>query len=1051
MSADLGELAGGNPIPPATGGAAGDQPAASRFQSDAARRILFAMAGTVATSHFIGRATELGRLHGAFESARVGDPVTLCVGGEAGVGKTRLVSRFAEQVQETGGRVLLGCCIELGEGSLPYGPLVQALRGLGRGLEPAVLAQLVGPDRTLLARMLPELGPAEHGDESTSAPLMVGSSSQARLFEAFLGLLERLGERSPTVLVIEDLHWADRSTLDLLTFLVRNLRAALLLVLTYRTDDLHRRHPLRPFLAELDRSERVERLDVDRFDRAEIATLLEASLGSRPADDLVERIYRRSEGNAFFAEELLGALRERNGNASLPPSLENVLLSRVQILAEDVQATLRIVAAGSGPVEHELLAAVSDLPEADLLAALRAAVAHHVLVPDPATETYAFRHALTQEALYGDLLPGERAQLHAAFARVLTERPDLAGPSHGATSARLAYHWVRAHNPAQALPAAMEAGMQSHAAYGFADAQRHFETVLELWDQVADPEQRLGLDRARVLRYAAESAYLAGDPSRAITLTRAALAAVDEAADPVRAGLLHALLGGYLHAIGGQGALAEYEAAVRQVPALPPRAERAQVLAAFGEALMGQGRYRESRKLCEEAIGIAKQLGALAQEGDARRALGVDLAFLGDLQAGVRELGEARRIAEAVGRVDEVARCCATLSGLLEAFGELGAAVTVALEGAELAASRGLGRWHGPFLTATAGRALFALGHWEEADVLLRRAADRVAPQLAAARVSICSARSQLDIGRGQAESAAQCLAEAGEAYLHTVKQPWFAAPLFVATAELARLEGRLADADAAVVEGLEVAGGDLTFAAPLYALGVRTAADRAELARAHRNEDEVLEACRLGNALGDEQRARMSPEGADGVIPTRPTKAYAAVGEAELARLEGHSDRGLWAAAAQEWEQLAEPYPAAYARWREAEAQLLAGAARERVEASLRAAYPTATALGARPLCTEIESLARRGRLNLGTDAATVTTSEPPSPLARLGLTAREQEVLALVATGRTNRQIAETLFISPKTATLHVSNILSKLGVTNRVEAATIAHRLGVVSREA
>jgi DNA-binding CsgD family transcriptional regulator/tetratricopeptide (TPR) repeat protein len=880
--------------------------------------------------------------------------------------------------------------------------------------------------------------------------LIVGSSSQARLFEAFLGMLERLAERSPTVLVVEDLHWADRSTLDLLTFLVRNVRTALLLVLTYRIDDLHRRHPLRPFLAELDRSERVERLDVDRFDRGDIGTLLAGSLGSSPADDLVERIYRRSEGNAFFAEELLAALRERDGNANLPPRLENVLLSRVQILPEDAQATLRIVSAASGPVEHELLAAVSDLPEADLLAALRAAVAHQVLVPDAASETYSFRHALTQEALYGDLLPGERAQLHAAFARVLTERPTLAGPSHGATAARLAYHWVRAHNPAEALPAAMEAGLQSQAAYGFADARRHFETVLELWDQVADPEQRLGLDRATVLRYAAESAYLAGDPNRAITLTRAALAAVDEAADPVRAGLLHALLGGYLHATGGQGAIAEYEAAVRLVPADLPRAERAQVLAALGEALMGQGRHRESRELCKEAIEIAQQLRALAQEGDARRALGVDLAFLGDLEAGLRELTEARRIAEVVGRVDEVARCSATLSGLLEVFGELEAAATVALEGAELAASQGLGRWHSPFLTATAGRALFALGRWVEADVLLRRAAERAAPELAAARVSICSARSQLDIGRGRVESAAEYLAEAGEAYLHTVKQPWFAAPLFVATAELALLEGRLADADAAVVEALEVAGRNLTFAAPLYVLGVRAAADRAELARAHRNEDAVLDACRLGNALGDELRARMSPEGVDGAVPTPPTRAYAAVGEAELARLAGRSDPSLWAAAAQAWEQLAEPYPAAYARWREAEALLLAGAGRERVEVSLRTAYATARALDAEPLCAEIEGLARRGRLSLGTEAATRITAEPPSPLARLGLTAREQEVLALVATGRTNRQIAETLFISPKTATLHVSNILSKLGVTNRVEAATIAHRLGVVSRE-
>jgi predicted ATPase/DNA-binding CsgD family transcriptional regulator len=1006
------------------------------------------MAGTVAASHFVGRAAELDRLHTAFDSARTGDPVTLCVGGEAGVGKTRLVTRFADQAQQDGGRVLLGGCIELGEGSLPYGPLIQALRGLGRGLAPGALADLVGAERAVLARMLPELGPSEHADEASQTPLTIGASSQARLFEAFLALLERLAERSPTVLVIEDLHWADRSTLDLLTFLVRNVRTGLLLVLTYRTDDLHRRHPLRPFLAELERSQ-VERLDIDRFNRAELAILLETKLGHGLTDDLVERIYRRSGGNAFFAEELLAALHEREGSAHLPPSLENVLLSRVQVLSDDAQATLRIVASASGPVEHELLAAVTDLPEPELLAALRAAVAHQVLVPDPASETYAFRHALTQEALYGDLLPGERAQLHAAFARALAEHPGVGDPAHSA--ARLAFHWVRAHDPAHALPAAMEAGLQSQAAYGFADARRHFEMVLELWEQVAEPEERLGLDRATVLRHAAESAYLSGDPSRAIALTRAALAAVDEAGDPVRAGLLHALLGSYLNASGGHGAIAEYEEAVRLVPAHPLRPERAQVLAALGEALMAQGRYRESRELCEEALAIAQELGAFQQEGDARRSLGVDRAFLGDLEAGTRELREARRIAEAVGRVDEVARCFATLSGLLEAFGELEAAATVALEGAELAATQGLGRWHSPFLTATAGRALFGLGRWDEADILLGRAADRVAPELLAARVSICSARVQLDVSRGRAESAAKCLAEAREAYLHTVKQPWFAAPLFAATAELALLDGRLADANAAVTEGLQVAGGDLRSAAPLYVLGVRTAAERAELARAHRNQHEVSDARERGNGLCLELQARMPPDESGGAVPTPPSQAYAAVGEAELARLEGGSDPGLWAAAALVWEGLAQPYPAAYARWREAEALLLAGAPRERVEALLRDAHATASGLAARPLCAEIEGLARRGRLNLGTDAAVLITSEQPSPLTQLGLTAREQEVLALVATGLTNRQIAETLFISPKTATLHVSNILSKLGVTNRVAAATIAHRLGVAPRNA
>jgi predicted ATPase len=346
------------------------------------------MGGAAATSRFVGRAAELGHLEAAFRSVDRGEPAALCVGGEAGVGKTRLISRFTDRVRERGGTVLIGGCVELGEASLPYAPVVEALRGLGRELGPATLAELVGPGRSLLVRLLPELG---QGEESAEVP--VGPMAQAWLFEAFLGLLERLGERSRTVLVVEDLHWADRSTLDLLAFLVRNLRAGLLLVLTYRTDELHRQHPLRPFLAGLDRSGRVQRLDLVRFDRAGVADLLTGILGTRPDDELIERIFLRSEGNAFFAEELLAVAHHGDGR-SLPPSLENVLLSRLQILPEDTQATLRIVAAACGRVEPELLAAVSELSEVDLLAALRAAVAHQVLVPDPVTETYAFRHAL---------------------------------------------------------------------------------------------------------------------------------------------------------------------------------------------------------------------------------------------------------------------------------------------------------------------------------------------------------------------------------------------------------------------------------------------------------------------------------------------------------------------------------------------------------------------------------------------------------------------------------------------------------------------------------
>jgi DNA-binding CsgD family transcriptional regulator len=494
--------------------------------------------------------------------------------------------------------------------------------------------------------------------------------------------------------------------------------------------------------------------------------------------------------------------------------------------------------------------------------------------------------------------------------------------------------------------------------------------------------------------------------------------------------------------------MAEYEQAVALVPPAPPSAERAGVLAAFGEALMIQARYRDSLVLCEEAIAIASQVDAPVEESNARRALGVDLAFLGDLEGGIEQLRAACRIAETVAKVDDLARALTSLAGVLEVFSRLEEAATVAVEGAEVADRQGLARWHGPFLAASAARSLLALGRWAQAEAMLRQAVSRLAPELAATHIYIHTIYAQLDLCRGLVDSAAAHLAVAHDAFAQTVTQAWLGGPLSARTAELALLEGRPADASTAVAEGLKLPGLQPYLAASLYTLGLRAAADRAELARARRTEEEELEARSVGHELAAQQRAQASAGTANpaAALPPR-VEAEAVTGEAELARLDGRTDPHLWEVAAKAWERLGEPYPTAYARWRQAEALLLGGLARELVEAWLRAAHQTASELGAAPLRAEIEALARRGRLNLSTGAVTSPEPEPPSPLDALGLTAREQEVLALVALGRTNSQIAETLFISPKTATVHVSNILGKLGVRNRVEAATVAHRLGII----
>ncbi|MGH2813886.1 MAG: ATP-binding protein, partial [Actinomycetota bacterium] len=323
-----------------------------------------------------------------------------------------------------GATVLTGGCVELGGEGVPFVPLVEALRGLVRDLdEPALARLLPGQTRPELAHLLPELGPPatpDGGGELDRLSTTPGFwSDQGRLFELLLGLLERLGAERRTVLVVEDLHWADRSTRDLLAFLVRNLRhGRLLLVLTYRSDELHRRHPLRPFLAELDRGRQVERLELARFGPAEVAAQLAGIQGAPVAAELAARIHARSGGNAFFVEELAAAATD----GDLPPSLRDTLLARIELLGEPAQQVLRVAAAAGNRVDHDLLAEVAGLPEAELLAALREAVSAQVLLADADDGTYGFRHALVKEAVYAELLPGERTRLHARFAAALAAR-----------------------------------------------------------------------------------------------------------------------------------------------------------------------------------------------------------------------------------------------------------------------------------------------------------------------------------------------------------------------------------------------------------------------------------------------------------------------------------------------------------------------------------------------------------------------------------------------------------------------------------------------------
>jgi DNA-binding CsgD family transcriptional regulator/tetratricopeptide (TPR) repeat protein len=991
------------------------------------------MGGHMHSPTFVGRVEELQSLEAARRRAADADPAVVLVGGEAGVGKTRLVAELTARCAADGTRVLVGGCVPVGGDGLPYAPIVEALRSLPAELGVDTVRELGGPSWRELARLLPSLG------EPDAVP--AGQADQARLFELLLGLFARLSEQTPIAVVIEDLHWADQSTRDLLAFLVRNLRQnRILLVMTYRNDE-PRSDGLRPWLAELDRGGPVQRLELPRLDRAQTAAQLVGILGAAPPADLVDAVFGRSEGNPFFTEELLAAVRA--GSSELPATVRDLLRGRVQVLPERAQQVLAVAAVAGQRVPHRLLASVVGLDDQDLLQALRILVAHQLLVTRPEEDGYQFRHALLQQVVDVDLLPGERARLHAAYAHALTERPELAGMSPAVRAAELAIHWEAAGEATQALPARVQAGLAAERARAFAEADRHYQRALALWEQVVEPGRPAGLDWVDLLTRAAEVAGFTGTTERAVELLEQALDQVDQSAEPVRAAMLLRLLGGHRHeALDDDAALAAYAQAEQLLAAEAPSAERARVLAAHAHGLLETGRPREAIPLCEDAIAVARLVGARAEEA---RALGVLASCLDDPAELARRIAlhlEARRLAEEVGDAQTVIDTYGELAFTLARAGRDRDALDDAREGYRRARQLGLEHAVGSYVAYNLAWQLWAAGQWAECE---RFTADLLAADSWAAS-DLHAIRAQLLIRLGNFAAAREHIDQV-DRVSHGRDPAW------LERAELALWERNLEAASAAVAEGVgwrgitsRPEGGLSHHSSPFYALALRVAADQAERAAGRRATDELAEIRRRTEPIAGKVHRLTTSSAPDARHPGVLCNLLLA--RAELFRLEGASDPERWQTAATAWERLGRPFEVAYARFRQAEAMLLAGGTlRSQAETVLWQAHQIAVALGAAPLRGEIELLAQRGRLRLQEPVGATASSEvPPSPAASLGLTQREAEVLALVAEGRTNRQIGETLFITPKTASVHVSRILAKLGVAGRGEAAAVAHHLGL-----
>ncbi|MFI7637276.1 ATP-binding protein [Nonomuraea sp. NPDC049400] len=950
------------------------------------------MRGRSVSPVFVGREEELAALSESFDEARKGTVTSILLGGEAGVGKTRLVQRFAEQCQAGGAHVLFGGCVELSTEGLAYAPFTAALRQLVREQGPAAVAGLLpdGAERDL-ARLLPEFGePSGDGETDTG---------RARLFEQFLTLLERLAAVRPTVLVIEDIHWADRSSRDLIAFLSRNLHAPQVLILmTYRSDDLHRQHPLRPVLAELGRVNGVHRLDLPRLSRDEVAQQMAGILGMVPEYAKVEKVYESSEGIPLFVEALL----EGGEDCTFPESLQDLILNSVERLPEETQRLLRVAAAGGIRVSHKLLAAVSGLSDIELETALRPAIAGNVLqIAD--TRAYVFRHSLIREAVHDELLPGEHQRLHARFAEEISKDRGLVPP--GRAAVELAHHWYGARNDTWALISAWEAAQKSFKAFAYTEAVPLLERVLMLWDRVPDAPELIGADYTAVLERASEAANAGGDADKGAKFVKAALSELDESKEPVRVAQLIVRRAAFKSSKGQLGVIEDLRHALRLVP--ENGLDRADVVTVLSRHLMLRGEIAEASELIAEGLRLVREHGDRCLEADLLMNQALGHSLNGEIESTIALNEQALAIGTAEGSGRLITRAIGNNIDSLIDIGRHEEALRLAQHGWKLAKKYGRLRGSGLFIKNNWAEVLESLGRWDEAIEIIEGALSH-GPVLRN-RYAMLRTRADIALARGEVQFVEGILSELGV------------------------LKDRPEEFVQDIISNARLhIGWHLLRGEPGAALAV------AERVLAHpRQSSKAMLSWRLLALL------RVVCDATEAIEPGRAAtvREHAAEVAAELSVIgpvaEAYrlSYSGDFDAAAAAWERLSRPHNQSKALLRAATVSARGGD-REGAAARLKVALPLAQALRATPLIEEIEALSRR--------VGGVQPAQEPSEL----LTPRELEVLRLVTQGRTNRDIAAELFISAKTVSVHVSNILGKLGVTTRGEAAAAAHRLSLLS---
>ena len=972
----------------------------------------------------VGRAGELSRLADLVTVAADGNPGLALLSGEAGAGKTRLLDELVGRVPRRT-IVCRGTGVGFLGGRIPYAPLIAALRSLLARLPRDDVARVLGPDPSDLPLHLPELGPRSET-----------ASDQARLIASVSSVFDRAAELRPTLLVVDDLHFADVATLEMLAFLCAALdQQRLAVFVAYRPDEA--RDLLGEWLADRRRARGVIEVGLGPLSHDEIREQLSDLLGSDAQEalgtDLVARIHARSGGNPYVAEALMRAALAGDAD-TLPASLREVLVGRTRDCGPCAAELLRIVAVAGERVAPALLAEVvaarSDsadvqLRAAKLDAALDEATKAQLLVVEP-DGVVSLRHALLGEALYADLLPGERRSIHGSLADAhekVDRRPAV-----------IAEHADRANDARRALLWSFRAAKAAEEVDAYDEAHRQYDRVRRLWSQVPDAEDLVGFEAVDVYAMAANIAAICDHDVTAIEImeqARSRLQGVPDV-DPVRIGVLEAQYARFLLDAGrSDAALVAARRAVDLVPAEPPSPARAVVVSGLVHVLDWVGGGAGWEPLADEAVDAARATGDPAAIA---RALIIRCTVRHLDESTIEDALEAVPLGLRDGNAELVGQVYSNLADCFGCHGRGRQGVDAAIDGVAAVTERGLAIRYGAWLSAQAAEICITFGWWEEADAYLSSALQFTRHVQGSNRDYALVNRARLSAVRGDWEGLDTDLAE-------LTRLP---AVIDLLRCE-ARAEGLLWRGDANSALGEVVGHAEtmtprlLKLAAPLAWLGARALADVVEVRQADGKAGDRSAWAQTEDSVVGLVQAGCGPESLPGYQPAELRMLC----DAELSRLvPGGGGPEPWQKAVAALDEVERPYLSAYARWRLAQALVggrdLSGAAHV-----LREAHAGAERLGARPLSEEIGALARRARIDLRRPLA-VPESRPTGVVATL--TAREREILGHLAAGRTNGEIARALVISTKTASVHVSNILRKLGATSRYEAAELGERLGL-----